>query len=61
MPSDQKRKHKTEEILQQYSIKTLKMVHIGTSLVVQWLRIRLAMKGTWVQSMIRDQDPFYMQ
>ena len=27
---------------------------LGTSLVVQWLRIRLPMKGTWVQSVVRD-------
>jgi len=25
-----------------------------TSLVVQWLRIRLAMQGTWVQSLVRE-------
>ena len=24
----------------------------GTSLVVQWLRIQLAMQGTWVQSLV---------
>ena len=29
---------------------------MGTSLVVQWLRIRLAMQGTPVQSLVR-QDP----
>ena len=27
-----------------------------TSLVVQWLRIRLAMQGTWVQALVRE-DP----
>ena len=26
----------------------------GTSLVVQWLRIQLAMQGTWVQSLVRE-------
>ena len=28
----------------------------GTSLVVQWLRIRLPMQGTWIRSLVRD-DP----
>ena len=28
--------------------------HMGTSLVVQWLRIRIAMQGTQVQSLIRE-------
>ena len=26
----------------------------GTSLVVHWLRICLAMQGTWVQSLVRE-------
>ena len=26
----------------------------GTSLVVQWLRVSLAMQGTWVQSLVRE-------
>ncbi|KAJ8791722.1 hypothetical protein J1605_020444 [Eschrichtius robustus] len=29
---------------------------LGTSLVAQWLRIRLSMQGTWVQSLTRE-DP----
>ena len=29
---------------------------IGTSLVAQWLRIRLPMQGTWVQALVWD-DP----
>ena len=29
---------------------------IGTSLVVQWLRIRLPMQGTQVQALVRE-DP----
>ena len=29
---------------------------LGTSLVVQWLRIRLPMQGTWVRSLVRE-DP----
>ena len=29
----------------------------GTSLVVQWLRIHLAMQGTWVWSLVREIDP----
>ena len=28
----------------------------GASLVVQWLRIRLPMQGTWVQSLVQE-DP----
>ena len=28
----------------------------GTSLVAQWIRIRLPMQGTWVQSLVRE-DP----
>ena len=27
---------------------------LGSSLVVQWLRIHLPMKGTWVQSLVRE-------
>ena len=27
---------------------------VGTSLVVQWLGIRLAMQGTWVQSLVEE-------
>ena len=29
---------------------------VGTSLVVQWLRIRLPMQGTWVRALVRE-DP----
>ena len=31
-----------------------KWSHIGTSLVVQWLRICIPMQGTWVQCLIRE-------
>ena len=31
-------------------------VTVGTSLVVQWLRIHLPMQGTWVQSLVWE-DP----
>ena len=31
-----------------------KTVTRGTSLVVQWLRIHLAMKGTWVQPLVGE-------
>ena len=27
---------------------------VGTSLVVQWLRIHLAKQGTWVLSLVRE-------
>ena len=33
-------------------MKALKMVHIGTSLVVQWLIIHLPMQATQIQSPI---------
>ena len=29
---------------------------IGTSLVAQWLRIRLPMQGTWVRALVQE-DP----
>jgi len=32
----------------------LKILNIEISLVVQWLRIHLAMQGTWVRSLIRE-------
>ena len=32
----------------------------GTSLVVQWLRIRLPMHGTWVQSLVQE-DPICLR
>ena len=31
-----------------------KSTDAGTSLVVQWLRIRLLMQGTWVQSLVQE-------
>ena len=34
----------------------VKALHIGTSLVAQWLGICLPMQGTWVQSLVRP-DP----
>jgi len=30
------------------------MLQVGTSLVVQWLRICLAMHRTWVPSLVRE-------
>ena len=36
---------------------TLKSHHIGTSLVDQWLRIRLPMQGTWVSIPGPQEDP----
>ena len=33
-------------------VKTFRMVGGGTSLVVQWLRIRLPMQGTCVRSLV---------
>ena len=33
----------------------LKKSHnVGSSLVVQWLRIQLTMQGTWVQSLVME-------
>ena len=40
------------EDLEMYSLKTL----LRASLVVQWLRIRLPMQGTWVQALVWE-DP----
>ena len=37
-------------------LKKLKIELLGTSLVAQWLRIRLPMQGTWVQSLVQE-DP----
>ena len=34
----------------------LEKLKIGTSLVAQWLRIRLPMQGTWVRALVRE-DP----
>ena len=34
----------------------LKKNHLGTSLVGQWLRIRLPMQGTWIQALVLE-DP----
>ena len=39
---------------------SLKKLKIGTSLVVQWLRIRLPMQGPWVPSLVRELDPTYL-
>ena len=36
----------------------LKITFIGTSLVAQWLRIRLPMQGTRVRALVRE-DPTY--
>ena len=32
----------------------LKSYSVGTSLLVQWIRIRLPMQGTWVQSLVQE-------
>ena len=29
-------------------------INVGTALVIQWLRIRLAIQGTWVWSLVRE-------
>ena len=34
--------------------KFFKKLKLETSLVVQWLRIHLPIRGTWVQSLLRD-------
>ena len=38
-----------------YNCLILKAI-VGTSLVAQWLRIRLPIQGTWVRSLVRE-DP----
>ena len=35
---------------------SVKRTRMGTSLVVQWLRIRLPMQGTWVRALVQE-DP----
>ena len=32
----------------------IKTESLGTSLVAQWLRIRLPMQGTWVRAMVQE-------
>ena len=38
-----------------------KVLYWGTSLVVQWLRILLAVQGTLVQSLVRDLRAYMLQ
>ena len=35
----------------------LKTVHLGASLVAQWLRICLLMQGTWVRALVWGDPP----
>ena len=37
-------------------VKHIESLQLGTSLVTQWLRIRLPMQGTQVQALVRE-DP----
>ena len=37
-----------------YQKKKKKIQQEGTSLVIQWLRICLAMQGMWVRSLVRE-------
>ena len=37
-------------------ILNIKLLKIGASLVVQWLRIRRPMQGIWVRALVRE-DP----
>ena len=39
-----------------YQFEWLKLKRLGTSLVAQWLRIRLPMQGTRVRALVRE-DP----
>ena len=43
------------------SANTSKSTELGTSLVVQWLRIRLLMQGTRVQSLVRELKSYIPQ
>ena len=45
----EKKRHRLEKNL-------CKSYYLGTSLVVQWLRIRLPMQGTWVRALVWE-DP----
>ena len=49
-------KKQKEMKVQQQNLKCIRNVNAGTSLVVQWLRIRLPMQGTQVRALVRE-DP----
>ena len=42
--------------LKRHQCVVIKNMNSGTSLVVQWLRIRLPIQGTWVRALPRE-DP----
>ena len=50
----QTKAERLEDLLGNVKQKKKKKRSQETSLVVQWLRIRLAMQGTWVQSLVRE-------
>ena len=35
----------------------LNFTNLGTSLVVQWLRLHAPMQGSWVQPLVEELDP----
>ena len=48
MPEGEERNNRTEEIFEE--------IIVRASPVVQWLRIRLPVQGTWVRALVRE-DP----
>ena len=50
----QTKAERLEDLLGNVKQKKKKKISQETTLVVQWLRIRLAMQGTWVQSLVRE-------
>ena len=51
VPEEENERGETFSLSPQHLILT-----VGTSLVAQWLRIRLPMQGTWVQALVQE-DP----
>ena len=54
-----KHKYSAKSVLQ-HSLLHFKNHCLGTSLVVQWIRLHAPNAGTWVQSLVREQDPTCM-
>ena len=43
-----------KRIIFRHNLNVLKNEQCGTSLAVQWLRLRLPMQGVWVRSLVRE-------
>ena len=53
---DRQNRFESSTIFKSYRALRPKRIRTGTSLVVQWLRIRLPVQGTWVQALVQE-DP----